>query len=127
MSRHDTDPTLHQMLDHAREAMILSKDKSPAELIDDRVLSLAIVRLMEIVGEAANRVPKEKWEGHPPSELQCTPQFAFDIRKGFLPGLSLDDASRRAWDFRYPVAISPGVNSNFRPAPLISAFTCSCP
>lgn len=51
---------LRQMLDHAREAMVLSKGKSPAELIEDRVLSLAIVRLMEIVGEAANRVPKEE-------------------------------------------------------------------
>lgn len=50
MSRHDPELTLHQMLDHAREALILSKGKSPAELIGDRVLSLAIVRLMEIVG-----------------------------------------------------------------------------
>jgi uncharacterized protein with HEPN domain len=53
------------MLDHAREALILSKGKSPAELIDDRVLSLAIVRLMEIVGEAANRVPKDEQSKHP--------------------------------------------------------------
>jgi uncharacterized protein with HEPN domain len=48
------------MLDHAREATILSKGKSSEELEEDRVLSLAIVRLMEIVGEAANRVPKEE-------------------------------------------------------------------
>jgi uncharacterized protein with HEPN domain len=53
------------MLDHAREAMILSKGKSPAELIEDRVLSLAIVRLMEVVGEAANRIPKEEQSKHP--------------------------------------------------------------
>jgi uncharacterized protein with HEPN domain len=65
MSRHDPELTLHQMLDHAREALILSKGKSPAELIDDRVLSLAIVRLMEIVGEAANRVPKDEQSKHP--------------------------------------------------------------
>lgn len=42
------------MLDHAREVIILSKGKSPKELVDDRVLGLAIVRLMEIIGEAAN-------------------------------------------------------------------------
>ena len=65
MSRRDPDVALLQMLDHAREAMILSKGKSAQELIDDRVLSLAIVRLMEIVGEAANRVPHEKRSKHP--------------------------------------------------------------
>ncbi len=53
------------MLDHAREAMILSKGKSAEVLIEDRVLGLAIVRLMEIVGEAASRVPKEEQSKHP--------------------------------------------------------------
>ena len=65
MSLRDSEMALRQMLDHAREAMVLSKGKSPAELIDDRVLGLAIVRLMEIVGEAANRVPKEERSRHP--------------------------------------------------------------
>ena len=40
MSRRDSELSLHQMLDHAREAVILSKGKSPEELIDDRVLGL---------------------------------------------------------------------------------------
>jgi len=53
------------MLDYAREAMILSKGKSVQELVDDRVPSLAIVRLMEIVGEAANRIPHEERSRHP--------------------------------------------------------------
>jgi hypothetical protein len=57
MSRRDSDLPLHQMLDHAREAIKLSEGRSSGELVDDRVLGLAIVRLMEIVGEAANRVP----------------------------------------------------------------------
>jgi uncharacterized protein with HEPN domain len=60
MSQHDCELALYQMLDHAREAAILSKGKSSEELEEDRVLGLAIVRLMEIVGEAANRVPKEE-------------------------------------------------------------------
>ncbi|MGD0954407.1 MAG: HepT-like ribonuclease domain-containing protein [Methanotrichaceae archaeon] len=50
---------------HAREAIKLSEGKSSEELVDDRVLGLAIVRLMEIVGEAANRVPKEEQSRHP--------------------------------------------------------------
>ncbi|MCX6669693.1 MAG: DUF86 domain-containing protein [Methanothrix sp.] len=65
MSRRDSEIPLHQMLDHAREAIILSKGESLEDLADDRVLGLAIVRLMEIVGEAANRVPKEERSKHP--------------------------------------------------------------
>ena len=65
MSRRDSELTLHQMLDHAKEAIILSRGKSSMELFEDRVLGLAIVRLMEIVGEAANRVPKEEQSRHP--------------------------------------------------------------
>ena len=65
MSRRDPEVALRQMLDYSREAMILSKGKSAEELVYDRVLCLAIVRLMEIVGEAANRVPREKRSEHP--------------------------------------------------------------
>ena len=45
MSQRNSEHTLHQMLDHSREAVILSKGKSPEELVDDRELGLAIVRL----------------------------------------------------------------------------------
>jgi uncharacterized protein with HEPN domain len=65
MSWCDSELPLHQMLDHAREAMILSKCKSLEELANDRLLGLAIVRLMEIVGEAATRVPKEERSRYP--------------------------------------------------------------
>lgn len=60
MSRRDSEVALRQMLDHAREAMILSQGKSAEKIVEDRVLGLAIVRLMEIIGEAASRVPKEE-------------------------------------------------------------------
>jgi uncharacterized protein with HEPN domain len=46
------------MLDHAREAMVLAQGKTRADLDSDRLLELALVRLLEIVGEAANRVPQ---------------------------------------------------------------------
>jgi uncharacterized protein with HEPN domain len=65
MSQRDPEFTLRQMLDYAREAIILSKGKSSQELVDERVLSLAIVRLMEIVGEAASRIPHEERSRHP--------------------------------------------------------------
>jgi len=44
------------MLDSAREAVQLIGGKSRSDLDRDRVLSLALVRLLEVVGEAANRV-----------------------------------------------------------------------
>jgi len=46
------------MLDHAREAASLVKGKKRQDLDADRVLQLALVRLVEIVGEAAGRVSK---------------------------------------------------------------------
>ena len=53
------------MLDHAREAVSLVQGKNRADLDQDRLLNLALVRLLEIIGEAANRVPKEDQLRHP--------------------------------------------------------------
>ena len=50
---------LHHMLDYAREAVALVRGKRQVHLEDSRVLQLALVRLIEIVGEAASRVSKE--------------------------------------------------------------------
>jgi len=47
------------MLDAASEASTLVQGKSRICLEDERVLFLALVRLMEIIGEAANRVTEE--------------------------------------------------------------------
>ena len=56
---------LGHMLDHAREAISLVQGKSRSDLDRDRVLNLALVRLLEIVGEAAGRVPKEEHALYP--------------------------------------------------------------
>jgi uncharacterized protein with HEPN domain len=56
---------LDHMLEHAREAITLTRGKSRADLDRDRVLSLALVRLLEIVGEAAGRVSEEVHARHP--------------------------------------------------------------
>jgi uncharacterized protein with HEPN domain len=45
--------------------VILSNGKSPENLVEDRLLGLALVRLMEIIGEAANRISKEERSMHP--------------------------------------------------------------
>ena len=50
---------MRHMLDYAREAVTLARGKSRADLDVDRVLNLALVHLVEIVGEAASRVSKD--------------------------------------------------------------------
>src|SRR3546814_18565993 len=47
------------MVDHAQEAIDLVFGRQRSDLDVDRVLCLALVRLMEIVGEAAARVTPE--------------------------------------------------------------------
>ena len=59
MSHHNTSVSLRHMLDHAVEAMDMVKGKTRADLDKDRKLNLALVRLLEIIGEAATRIPKE--------------------------------------------------------------------
>jgi uncharacterized protein with HEPN domain len=47
------------MLDHAREAADLARSHSRSDLDTDRLLGLGLVRLLEIVGEAAGRISEE--------------------------------------------------------------------
>ncbi len=54
MTRRDPHVALRQMLDYAREAQTLSAGKKRADLDDDRLLDLALTRLLEIIGKAAN-------------------------------------------------------------------------
>lgn len=63
---------LLHILEHAREAMQLMAGRTRSDLDTDRVLSLALVRLLEIVGEAAARVSAEaraKYPAIPWSEI----------------------------------------------------------
>ena len=65
MSQHDDRTRMRHMLDYAREAVALGRGKSRADLDSERVLSLALVRLLEIIGEAASRVSKEVQDAQP--------------------------------------------------------------
>jgi len=62
MSKHEDAVRLRHMLEHASEAVALISGKNRPDLDTNRVLQLALVRLIEIVGEAANRVSKEAQE-----------------------------------------------------------------
>ena len=60
------------MLDHAREATELIAGKEKAALKQNRVLELALIRLVEIVGEASAKVSsdaKEKYSTIPWPEV----------------------------------------------------------
>ena len=58
MSKHDPDVSLRQILAYAREAVEIAKGKTRQDLDRDRLLNLAMTRLVEMLGEAANRVPE---------------------------------------------------------------------
>ncbi len=56
---------LRHLLDYAREAVSLGKGKSRADLDTDCLLNLALVRLVEIVGEAASSVSRDMQSQYP--------------------------------------------------------------
>lgn len=53
------------MLDAAREARDLAAARSRPDFDADRTLRLALVRLLEVVGEAAARIPQDYRDEHP--------------------------------------------------------------
>jgi uncharacterized protein with HEPN domain len=52
------------MLDHAREAVALLHGKTRDDLANTRLLQLGLVRLVEIIGEAAARVSNDMQARH---------------------------------------------------------------
>jgi len=65
MSLRDPAVPLRHMLDNAREAVEMAQGNSRADLNTDRKLNLSLVRLLEVVGEAAGRVQKLDQDRHP--------------------------------------------------------------
>lgn len=55
MSKDDS-VRLRHMMDAAKEAVELAAGKSRCDIENERTLNLSLVRLIEIIGEAANRV-----------------------------------------------------------------------
>jgi len=68
MTRHDDRTRLRHMLAHAEEAAAMVRGRTRADLNKDRQLNLSLVRLMEVIGEAATRVSAEgrrRWSAIP--------------------------------------------------------------
>ena len=59
MSQHDDAVRLKHMLDAAKQAVSFTCGKSREDLDSDLQLTLAVTRLVEIIGEAAKRVSPE--------------------------------------------------------------------
>jgi uncharacterized protein with HEPN domain len=56
---------LHHMLDAAKEASSFAENKSRSDLKSDRMLTLSVIKAMEMIGEAASKISKECREAHP--------------------------------------------------------------
>ncbi len=65
MTQHNDMIRLQHMLDHAKEAVALIAGKDKTELQHNRVLELALIRLVEIVGEASAKVSSETQAKYP--------------------------------------------------------------
>lgn len=64
MSRRDDRVSLVDMRNYAVEAIDLTEGKSLNDLFEDRVRQLALLKLVETVGEAANRVSEKTKQKH---------------------------------------------------------------
>ena len=59
MSRRNPLDYVRHMLDHAEEALNMVRGRSREDLDGDRMLNLALVRLVKVVGEASRHLPEE--------------------------------------------------------------------
>ena len=59
MSKHDPAIVLRQILEHAEEIQGLIASTETPRLAENRLLELAILRLLEMTGEAVTRLPAE--------------------------------------------------------------------
>ena len=65
MSRHDPSVRVRHMLDHSREAVALLGSRTVEQVKVDRLLQLGLTRLIEVIGEAASKIPQEFRNEHP--------------------------------------------------------------
>jgi uncharacterized protein with HEPN domain len=89
MTQHDPIVSVRHMRDHAAEAIAMLDKKTLEQLHADRMLQLALVQLIEIVGEAASRVPEDFCASHP----QIPWRLAADMRNKLIHGYDLIDFS----------------------------------
>ena len=65
MPRDEDQTRLRRMLDSAEKAVMLSQSRNRQDLDNDDLFSLAMTRLLEIIGEAAKTIGPEVREAYP--------------------------------------------------------------
>ncbi len=70
---------VRHILDAAREAVSFSKGRCRADIDTDRKLNLSLVRLLEIIGEAARSLSQEFRQEHPDLPWKSMPAFQIII------------------------------------------------
>ena len=65
MSQREGSVRMRHMLDYSCEAVAMIRGKTRQDLDTDRKLNLALVRLLEIVGEAASRTTQDERNRYP--------------------------------------------------------------
>lgn len=63
--RRDDAIRVKHMIDAAREALSFAKDKTRQNLSSDRMLTLSLIKSIEIIGEAASTVTEETRNQYP--------------------------------------------------------------
>lgn len=61
----DDDARLRHMLDAAREASDFARSHTASDLASNRLLALGLVKLIEVIGEAATKVTRAFQDAHP--------------------------------------------------------------
>jgi uncharacterized protein with HEPN domain len=59
MTRHDPGVTIRQLLDHARGLLEIAQGRERSHLDTDRTFQWAVLRGLEVLGEAARRLPSD--------------------------------------------------------------------
>lgn len=56
---------LVDMLESSREAVVYAGNRTPSQMTEDRMRLLAVIRLLEVIGEAASGVSDQFRQEHP--------------------------------------------------------------
>ena len=84
---------IQYMLDAAKEALSFARNKKRSDLNSDRMLTLSIIKAIEMVGEAASKVTKETHDLHPK-----IPWFSIIGMRNRLIHVYFDINLDRVWD-----------------------------
>ena len=87
MSRRDPLVAVQQMRDNARRVLTTAEGRSRVDLDDDEMLEAALIRWLEVLGEAARRVPDEFRSRYPDVPWQDTT----DLRNVLIHGYDTID------------------------------------